>query len=145
MDKDIGRIITILDKNYQSRGFESFDNWFYSELEKIPEKLRAEREEYEQSEDYKKEMVTLSKEIQRKQLKIKKKEDEDYSKLVFSFKHLDGIDREIAIFGVEVDKIAQSVGFKNHEDWENKRRDHYKSLDPNEIKRLLNFVSTTYW
>ena len=54
------------------------------------------------------------------------------------------MDKDIGRVITILDKIAQSVGFKNHEDWENKRRDHYKSLDPYEIKRLLNFASTTY-
>ncbi len=49
------------------------------------------------------------------------------------------MDKDIGRVITILDKYYQSAGFKNHEDWENKRRDHYKSLDPNEIKRLLNF------
>ena len=52
------------------------------------------------------------------------------------------MDKDIGRVITILDKIAQSVGFKNHEDWENKRRDHYKSLDPNEINRLLVLINT---
>ena len=59
-------------------------------------------------------------------------------------KEIEKIEERVKEVTTILDKYYQSAGFKNHEDWENKRRDHYKSLDPNEIKRLLNFVSTTY-